>query len=261
MSALNGTVLLLYSKGIPIAMQKGISIALDKDLPDATNKESLGWANHIIGLINAKIDFNALFDPGNPSSTPPVYMSAKALMDNILASESLLISILGLGFPIVGKADLSSLAFDAPGEQAISLAGSLKVNGQLYALANIGGLPNQLLTDPSGIGGSYDTFTCLGTAITSAINIGGGAYELSNIFAVTNLSTYKVITFLTMNSGELPTISFNDAGSGDKSNAVVMANGLNIITLIATASGNWSLFFQNTNPSDFSTSPIYVFKV
>ena len=124
MATVNGTVLNLYSEGVLVAYQKGLSISVDQDLPDATNKESLGWAQHINGLLTAGIDFDALFSSGLLTDTPAV-MGAKDLMDYILNRESMLIEILGLTYPIVGEADLSKLTIGAPMENAMTLAGNL----------------------------------------------------------------------------------------------------------------------------------------
>jgi predicted secreted protein len=257
MAAFSGTTVLLYSNGQAVAMQKGLTISFDVDLPDATNKESAGWAEHITGLMNAKIDFNSLFSTGLMTDTPAV-LSAKDLMDYILNSTSLLIAILGGPFPIVGQCDMNSLNFGAPLEQAMTLAGSLKVNGKLYPLT---GTMAQLLTDPDANGTDYDTLTISGTAITSAINATGSAYTISNGFAVTNTSSYKVITFLTKNSGQLPSVSITEINYTNVSNVVALTEGLNIVTLTVTSNCAGGLKIINTGAANFAMTPIYVFKV
>jgi predicted secreted protein len=258
MGAINGTTLLLYSAGQAIAMQKGLTISFDVDLPDATNKESAGWAEHITGLMNAKIDFNSLFSTGLMTDTPAV-LSAKDLMDYILNKTSLLIAILGGPFPIVGQCDMNSLSFTAPLEQAMTLAGSLKVNGKLYPLT--GGMV-QLITDPGGISSSYDTFTTSGTAITSAITASTDNCH-SNSFSVSIGDVFKFITFLTLNSGQIPTVELNEVGGGAAliSNVSQLVAGLNIATLTATATKTGSMIIQNTSAANWKTTPIYLFKV
>jgi predicted secreted protein len=254
MAVINGTVLILSSEGIDIAYQKGVTITVEQDLPDATNKESGGWAQHINGMLNAKIDFNSLFS----SSALPA-MSAKDLMDYILNRESLLITILGLGYPIVGQADMNSLSFDAPQEGVMGLSGGLKVNGQIYVLS---GTMANMITDPDSGGTDYDHHDESGTAFTSLINDAGSAYANSNAISVANTGVYKFVTFLTLNSGELPKVGLWDNTSAYISNNPSLVAGLNIVTLTATATdATASLRITNTGTSDMVTTPIYLFKV
>jgi len=263
MAAINGTTLLLYSEGVAVAMQKGISISVDQDLPDATNKESAGWARHINGILTAGIDFDSLFSTGLLTDTPAV-MGAKDLMDYILNRESMLVEILGLTYPIVAEADLSSLKFAAPMENAMTLSGNLKVKGELYVLASLpAGKYVNLVTDPDSGGTDYDTHTDTGTSFTSLINSAGAAYAKSNTFAVTSGYTYKFITFVTLNSGQLPDVAIFEVGGGAAaiSNVVTLTAGLNIITLTATDTHDGCLNISNTGASNLKTSPIYLFRV
>jgi hypothetical protein len=261
MAVINGTALLLYSEGVVIAYQKGVSVTVETDLPDATNKESAGWARHINGLLSAKIDFTALFSP----SDSPV-LGAKDLMNYIINRESLLVSILGLGYPIVGEADLSSLSFDAPQENTAGISGSMKVKGALYVLSAAkeftAGTMVNLVTDPDGNGTDYDHFVISGTEVTSAINDATTAYADSNNIAIDNAGVYKLCVFLTLNSGQVPTVGIWDNVVSFRSNTVALAEGLNIVTLTATqAIAAGSLRFSNTQAADWKVSPIYFFKV
>jgi len=258
MAAINGTAVLLYSGGQPIAMQKGLSVGLDVDLPDATNKESAGWAEHLTGMMNAKIDFNSLFSTGLMSDTPAI-LSAKDLLDYILNRTELLVSVLGGPYPIVGKADMSSLSFDAPMEGAMTLAGSVKINGPLYVLS---GTMAQMITDPDEGGTDYDTHTVSGTSFTSLINSAGNAYVNSNTISVADTGVYRFVTYLTVNSGQVPTVGIWDNTSAYISNTQALVAGLNFITLTATATdASASLRLTNSGASNLTTTPIYLFKV
>jgi predicted secreted protein len=263
MAAINGTTLLLYSEGVAVAMQKGLSISVDQDLPDATNKESVGWARHINGILTAGIDFDALFSTGLLTDTPAI-MGAKDLMDYIINRESMLIEILGLAYPIVGEADLSKLSFAAPQENTMTLAGNLKVKGELYVLASLPtGKYVNLVTDPDSGGTDYETHTDVAKAFTALINVGGTAYAKSNTFAVTSGYVYKFITFLTVVSGQVPSVAIFEVGGGAAaiSNVVALTAGLNIITLTATDTHDGCLNISNTGASSLKTSPIYLFRV
>ncbi len=253
MAAINGTLCLLYSKGVVIAYQKGVSVSVETDLPDATNKQSAGWAEHIKGLRNAKIDFSSLF---SASATP--VMSANDLMNYIISRETLLVSILGLSAPIVGKADMNSLSFEAPMEGVMSLSGSLKIKDELYLL---NGTHVNLLTDLYAGGVNYDVFTVDGVSIVSAINTAGAAYAKSNTFSVTNGDVLKMITFETKVSGEQPTMYIrNEAGGGSIGTLVTITEGLNLSTFAITATATATAMIENTDASSFGTSPIYLFK-
>jgi predicted secreted protein len=262
MAAINGTTLLLYSQdntgaNIAFAMQKGLTISIDVDLPDATNKESAHWAQHICGLMNAKIDFDALFSTGLLTDTPKV-LGAKTLMDYIINSTSILISILGGPFPIVGQCDMSSINIVAPKEVGMTLAGSFKVNGKLYPLT---GTMAQLLTDPDGVSTDYNTFDITGTAITHAVNLADGATAISNTFSVTKDDVIKFITYFTNSIYQVPSVYIIESGGSNVSNVVAVAAGLNIITLTVTKTCTASLAIYNTDGADWVMTPIYLFKV
>jgi hypothetical protein len=68
MAKINGTSVLLYADGTVIALQKGLNISADVDLPDASNKESAGWAEHIQGMRNATLSFDALYSTTGKSA-------------------------------------------------------------------------------------------------------------------------------------------------------------------------------------------------
>lgn len=255
MAAINGTNVLLYSNGKAIAVQKGLSFGLNDSVIDTSNKESLGWFECISGMKDAQINFSSLFATGVMTDTPAI-LGAKNLLNYIINSSTILVAILGGGCPLVGKANMSSLAFDAPAEGAMGLTGSLKVSGPLYPLS---GTYAALITGWTN--DTFETFTNSGTTITSAIETGvsGSAYSTPN-FNVTTGEVFKVITFLTKNSGALPAIRL-DSGAGTLSNVVTCVEGLNYATLTATGdSANGKLFFTNAAAANWLTSPIYIFK-
>ena len=261
MAPINGTAVLLYYNGVAIAMQKGLTLGLDVDLADATNKGSAGWAEHMTGLMNAKIDFTSLFSTGLMTDETPV-LSAKDLMDYIINKESILVSILGGSFPIIGKADMSSLSFEAPMEGAMTLSGSLKINGALYPLTQLpAGKYANLVTDPDGGGTDYETHNITGTSFTSLINAGGDAYVDSNEISVADTGVYKLALFLTKNSGQLPNVGLWDNTSAYISNEVTLTEGLNLVTLTATATdASACLRISNSGAADLVTTPIYLFR-
>jgi len=250
MSKINATLLLLYADGVVIAAQKGCSVSVEQDLPDASNKESGGWAEHINGLRNASVDFDALF------STTGI--SAGELMAYITGRTSLLLTIVGgVAFPMVAEVDMASIKIDAPQEGVMSLSGSMKVQGAFYQLK---GTSADLLTDPDSGGTDYDTHTDANKAFSSLINLAGTAYAKSNSFSVSNGDVIKVVLFVTLNSGQLPDVAIFQVGGSAISNVVTLTAGLNIVTLTVTSTQTGCLNISNTGASNLSTSPIYVFK-
>lgn len=251
MAKINGTLLLLYADGQVIAAQRGCSVNIEQDLPDITNKESAGWAEHMNGLRNASVDFDALF------STTGI--SAGELIAYITGRSTLLLAIVGgVSYPMVGEVDMKSIKVNAPTEGALELSGSLKVKGVLYHLK---GTSAALVTDPDANGTDYDTFTISGIAVTSAINSAGTAYANSNTISVTTGDVIKVAVFLTLNSGEAPSMGIWDNTSAFVSNQAQLTAGLNIITLTCTGDdASASLRITNTGAANFTLSSIYAFK-
>lgn len=258
MATLKGTNILLYSGGKAVALQRGLSAALNAALIDGSNKESGGWWEGIPGLRDATIDFDALFSTGFMTDTPPI-LGAKDLMSYLLSRTELLVSILDGGYPIVGKALQNSLKIDSPSQGAMSLSGSLKIDGPLYVLRDT---EANLITDPDAGGTDYDTLTPNGLAIDSAINAAGGAYCRSNTISVSNTAVYKLPVFLTLNSGEAPSVALYDNTSADISNKEQLVAGLNLVTLTCTSTdASASLRFTNTAAANWKLSPIYLFEV
>lgn len=259
MAAINGTNILLYSNGKAVAMQKNLSFGVNDSLSDASNKESAGWSESIGGMRDAPIDFSSLFSTGLMTDTPAV-LSAKDLMDYLTARTDLLVAILDGGYPIVGKVLMSSLKFDAPKEEVMGLSGSLKVDGPLYVLRDT--LAN-MITDPDGNTTDYDTLTVSSISITSAIKSTAGAKKCdSNTISVADTGVYKLAVFLTLNSGQAPTVGLWDNTSAYISNTQLLVAGLNFVTLTATATdASASLRFSNSANGNWSTTPIYLFRV
>jgi hypothetical protein len=252
MAKINGTLVVLYADGQPIALQRGLDISYEQDLPDTSTKDSAGWAEHMNGRRSAKIELDALF------STTGV--SGAALIAYITGRTSLLAVITGgVAAPFVGQVDVSSVKLSAPAENPLAVAGSLSVTGPLFQLA---GGNAQLITDPDTGGTDYDTHTESGTGFTSLINAAGTAYAKSNTFAVTTGDIIKVATFLTVTSGEVPSMAIFEVGGGAAaiSNVVALTAGLNLITLTCTDSHDGCLNISNTGACSLVLSDIYAFK-
>jgi len=135
----------------------------------------------------------------------------------------------------------------------------MKVNGPLYHLK---GGSAQLVTDPDSGGTDYDTMTISGITISSAINLSGTAYVKSNLFAISDFEVIKVAVFLTLNSGQAPTVVVVGDNDADVSNAVALVEGLNIVTLTIVDMDRVQglICLRNTAAANWSLSPLYAFK-
>jgi hypothetical protein len=248
MAKFNGTTLLLYNAGTLFAAQKNCTFSWEQDLIDATCKDSSGWAEHINGIRTSTCDFEGLFSTTGLNSVE--------LMGYITSRTSILVVATGSGVTIVGEANLKTFSINAPKEEAAGLSGTFESMGGFYMLA---GANAQLFTDFDNV--DYDTFTEANTVIASAINASGSASALSDTISVSSGDRIKVFTYLTLTSGQAPTVSIWDNTSADISNAEALAAGANFKTLTVTSNdASASLKIANTGASNFSTSAVYCFK-
>lgn len=129
MSKINGTLYVAYSSTDKILHNKSTTLNVDVDLPDATNKESAGWAEHINGLRNWSIDFDGLYDEDGSGITPDEIMAAI-----IARSADITVSFkptTGLTKGWTGTGTFKGLKLDAPLEGIMSVSGSIVGNGAL----------------------------------------------------------------------------------------------------------------------------------
>ena len=141
-----------------------------------------------------------------------------------------------------------SIKIDAPQEGVLSLSGSLKINGAFYQLK---GTAAELITDPDSGGTDYDHHVDADNGFSELINDAGSAYAKSNSFSVTSGDIIKVITFLTVNSGQVPSVAIFEVGGGAAaiSNVEALVAGLNIVTLTCTDTHTACLNISNIRSS------------
>ncbi len=115
-----------------------------------------------------------------------------------------------------------------------------------------------LLSNPVNV--TYDTFTVSGNTISSAINAAGEAYSTSDVFQVIKGETITIIFWLTLNSGQVPTIYITPSPWGAIYVGEASAAGLNEITLTPSWTGDAYFRFYNSDASNFSTADIEVLR-
>jgi len=127
MPKINGKNLRLQLDGNTIACAKSCSLSIEQDLPDATCKDSAGWAEHINGLKSWSLEVTALLD----------FASTVGLVDlgtALIAGTSftaLFTTGTSTNYEWTGTVDPSSLSVTANNEEAVEYSGSLKGTGAL----------------------------------------------------------------------------------------------------------------------------------
>ena len=125
MPKINATDLLVYIGATPIAHSTSATINIDQDLPDATTKDSGGWADHINGLKSWSVDFDGLVDYS-------ASYGAEELFDNLKNKNNVTLRwSTGSGSYWQGSASLASLSMTADMESPISYSGSFTGKGEL----------------------------------------------------------------------------------------------------------------------------------
>jgi len=129
MAKINGTLILLDIDGETLAHVQDATLTINRELPDSSDKDSGGWAEHLegAGLRDWEISVNgwAEYTSGG---------NATILAELIMDRQSVPIvwgpSTTGdLNF--TGTASLGNLELGAPNEETAPISGSLTGNGPL----------------------------------------------------------------------------------------------------------------------------------
>jgi len=128
MAIINGRNLIVKVDGTAIASAQDCQITLNNDLPDATTKDSAGWAEHIVGLKDWSGSCSGLYDPDNANVT------IEDIMDTIISGTKVEIFF---GVEVNGKvfysgdANFDSAGIAAPNESPSTYDISFKGTGPL----------------------------------------------------------------------------------------------------------------------------------
>jgi len=249
MTAINGTLLLIYVKGStgPIAAQTNATLNVTNNVIDTSTKDSGGWAEHINGERSFSVNISSLV-----STTG---LSAAELIEFITERDDVFLVLKGgIPNPYIAKASIEGVDLQADRESAMLINGTIKGNGPIYC-------HDTPLITTLGDSDTYDTFTTSGTAVSSAVDAGGGATADSDNVDITDTYKYMFFTFLTLNSGEAPTVGVY-SGSGYISNQETLTEGANFIELIATADDATSTIrLENTGATNYALSETYCWEI
>lgn len=127
MAKFNGTDLLVYVGATPIAHSTSATLNIEADLPDATTKDSAGWADHINGLKSWSIDFDGLVDYA-------ASYGVEELFDNLKNGNNVTVKFstsTGGDSYWTGTASCNSLTMTAEMESPVSFSGTFTGKGTL----------------------------------------------------------------------------------------------------------------------------------
>lgn len=129
MGKLNGTSMLVIVDGVTLAGTKSFTLDINVDLPDATTKDSDGWAENIHGLRSWSVSFDGLYDPTLTYNSEEVFDEIDGRDELLL--EMAVINGTGGGLVYSGNAKVASLSYGAENEQPITISGSFTGSGDL----------------------------------------------------------------------------------------------------------------------------------
>jgi len=123
----NGTLMAVTADGDVIAHALSATLNINQDLPDATTKDSAGWAEHINGLRDWSISVDALQDFLKT-------FGFEGAFDSVNSRSSLAIvyttNVSG-DIQYTGTANFSGLTNDTPNEGVASWSGEIVGTGAL----------------------------------------------------------------------------------------------------------------------------------
>jgi predicted secreted protein len=129
MGKLNGTSMLVIVDGVAIGGTKSFTLDISVDLPDATTKDSDGWAENIHGLRSWSVSFDGLYDPALTYNGEEIFDELDNRDEVYL--EMAVIDGTGGGLVLKGNAKVASLSFGGEHEQPVTLSGSFTGSGDL----------------------------------------------------------------------------------------------------------------------------------
>jgi len=131
MAKINGTLYCAFSGSDKVLYNTNTSLNLEQDLPDTTNKESAGWAEHNNGLRSWSIDFDGLYDEAGSGITADEVMAAIIGRSADTAVHFKPTSGETTGW--TGNGTFKNCKIDAGLEAPIKISGSIVGNGALAA--------------------------------------------------------------------------------------------------------------------------------
>jgi len=132
MAKVNGSLYALFIGATDkLLYLKNCSMTVNVNLPDTTNKDSAGWAEHILGLRDASFSFDGEYDMTQISAAG---LGPDDSLDNIIGrTADALVSFTpdSLSSGYEGNATFSNVTITGGTEDSVKYSGTMKVNGAL----------------------------------------------------------------------------------------------------------------------------------
>jgi predicted secreted protein len=134
MAKLNGTLNAIISGSDRLLHIQNATLNVNVDLPDATTKESAGWAEHINGQRDWGISFDGAYDVLGSGMTPDEIL---AIIIARTADAAIKFTTDGATGAVgwTGNATVQNFSLVGNKETPATFSGSLKGNGALAAIA------------------------------------------------------------------------------------------------------------------------------
>jgi predicted secreted protein len=130
MAKINGTTSTIVNDTDTLLHTTSSTLNVNQDLPDATNKGSSGWAEHINGLRDWSIDFEGMADSTGSGLT---FDEIVALIVGRTADADVDFTYDGTnGWH--GNGTFQNITIDAPVEGTVTFSGTIVGNGALAAI-------------------------------------------------------------------------------------------------------------------------------
>lgn len=133
MAKINGTLNAVISGSDRLLHIQNATLNVNVDLPDATTKESAGWAEHINGLRDWEITFDGAYDEAGSGMTPTEIL---AIIIARTADATIKFTTDGATGAAgwTGSATVRNFSLTGNRESPAAFSGSLKGNGALAAI-------------------------------------------------------------------------------------------------------------------------------
>lgn len=126
--AVNGTTVIYSQAGSPLAMLTNTTLNINQELPDASNKDSGGYADHINGQRNWDISVDGV--ASFVATTGNIDVLASAITNRTNVTVKFAPSTAGQ-VQFTGQASVSGLSITAPNEDTVTISGTITGKGAL----------------------------------------------------------------------------------------------------------------------------------
>jgi predicted secreted protein len=128
MPGINGTTVIYSHGGTAIAMLTNTTLNINGDLPDSSNKDDLGWANHIYGQRSWDISVDGV--ASFVATTGNIAVLSAAITGRTSVAIKFAPSTAGQ-VQFTGSASVNGLTISAPNEDTVTISGTITGNGVL----------------------------------------------------------------------------------------------------------------------------------